>query len=218
MLNSKVKKWGIIIILLIVVVVGNNFILSSAASKIVQNQVEKINNNGRVHLKIDKVKLDLVGSKIVLQDITLEPSDTFFKKFKQGKTYKSTVGKLRLDELKIQGIHVFELLFSDEIVTKKISVDGLDLEVFKSDTFLKDKNAVKKKIAFDSIFISGVNKVDLGSIEVDKFRFKLINVQSGDTLFKYREDEFIVKGVGLKGFDSLPNYFKFHKDDLKSYF
>lgn len=215
MLNSKVKKWGIIVILLIVVVVVINFILSSAASKIVQNQVEKINNNGRVHLKIDKVKLDLVGSKIVLQDITLEPSDTFFKKFKQGKTYKSTVGKLRLDELKIQGIHVFELLFSDEIVTKKISVDGLDLEVFKSDTFLEDKNSTKKKIAFDSIFISGVNKVDLGSIEVDKFRFKLINVQSGDTLFKYREDEFIVKGVGLKGFDSLPNYFKFHKDDLK---
>lgn len=213
-MSSRIRLWSIVIAVFIVIILIFNFSLSTVATNIVQNQVEKINSSGRIFLKVEKVKLDLVGSKVVLRGITFKPSDSFFNKFKLGNTYKSTVGKLQLEELKIQGIHIIKFLFSDEIITEKISVDGLDLELYKSNKFLKNKG-VKKKFVFDSLFISGINNVDLGRFEVDKFRFKLIDAQSSDTLFKYREDEFIIRGVGLKPLQNSPNYFKFHKDNLK---
>jgi hypothetical protein len=213
-MSSKTKKWLLIGGIFVVLFFSMHTIINSIVNAKVQSVIEKLNAKGRVSLNVDNIKLDVLGSKLVMQGVNFKPGATFFEDFKQGKSYKSTVGTFNLSELTIKGFSIFRILFSKEISTHKIIIDGLDLTLYKTETFIKNEEVSKKKIALDSLFIKGVREISLGSIEIDEFKLKILNIQTGDTLFQYKESELVIGGIDFEPYQNVENYFRFKKDDL----
>ena len=213
-MKRRVKKWSIISIILIVLFFLSHTIVSHFISKAIEFQIEKINEKKQVSLKVDQIQLSVLTSKLTLKGVHFKPVDSVFNEFKQGKLFKPTIGAFSLSELKIKGFSILRILFSKEIITHTIAVDGLDLTIYKSETYTKT-NSKTKKLVLDSIFIKGISAINLGDIKVNHFNFKLLNAKTSDTLFQYKETKLEISGVGLKPYANTENYFKFDKEHLK---
>ena len=215
---KKSYKIGLLLLgVLIILVIFANIILSNIISEVVNNQLEKINSKGEVTLKIDKINVDIFTGNLTLKNVSLKPDSLFFEKFKLGKTRKAVVSDFYLSELKIKGFSIFKILFSKEILVKKITASGIDLNLYKSDLFIKDPEQIEetKEKSFDSIYIKGIEKIDLSNIEFDDFNLNIFQVQKNDTIFSYRGKELDISGIALKEYENAQSYFKFNKDSLK---
>ena len=215
---KKKYKIGLLVIgIIIILVIFSNVILSNVISKVVNNQLEKINNKGEVTLKIDKIAVDVFTGNLTFKNFSIKPDSLFFENFKLGKTHKAVVSDFHLSELRIKGINIVKILFDKEILVKKIIVSGIDLNLYKSDIFISDAKEVEqiKKQSFDSIYIKGIEQIDLSAIEFDDFNINVFHVQKNDTLFAYSGKEFDINGLALKHYDNAKNYFRFNKDSLR---
>lgn len=203
------KKWGIILGIIVVLIISANIILSSIISNIVTNQLEKINKKGEVTFKVDRVFIDIFTSKLKIRGISIKPDSLYFQKFKAGETEKSAEATFELSKLNIKGVNLFKILLFKEINLKRIEAKGIDVTVYKSDKFIKNEVEEEKKedVRLDSIFIKGIKDIGLSEIWIDELEFKIINVQSNDTLFAYTENECSITGVDLKPYEDSEGLF-----------
>ena len=214
---SKRYKIGLLVLLILVIlVIFSNIILSNLISKVVNNQLDKINNKGEVSLKIDKIGIDIFTGNLNMKNVSIKPDSLFFENFKLGKTPNAVVADFHLSELKIKGFNIFKILWFKKILVKQILVRGIDLNLYKSDLFIADIAAVKKteKQSFDSIYIKGVEQIDLSRIEFDDFNIKIFHAQKQDTLFSYSGRAFEISGIALRNYENAKSYFKFDKEFL----
>jgi hypothetical protein len=211
-MKNKHKKWAIIIGVIAILILSINIILGSIVSKVVNKQLEKINKKGVVIIKIEDVNIDIITSSLTLKNMSVSPDSLSFENFKVGKANKPTFSKIFLKKLKIKGFSIFKILLFDEIIAKKIIVDGMKLTLYKSNLYHK-KKATKKPISIDSIFIEGVKKIDLSKIEFFNLDFEIIDIQKNEPLFSYTLKECEIDGIDLDTDDN--NYFKLNKEDLK---
>jgi len=219
-MKKRYKICLLILGLLVVLVIFSNIILSNLISKVVNYQIDKINSKGEVTLKIDKIGVDIFTGRLNMKNVSIKPDSLFFENFKLGKTHKAVVSDFHLSELEIKGFSIFKILFSKEILVKKITVSGIDLSLYKSDIFIKNSEEIEesKKQSFDSIYIKGIERIDLSSIEFDDFNLKIFHVQKNDTLFAYSGKAIDISGIALKDYENAKSYFKFNKDSLKVIF
>jgi hypothetical protein len=216
-MKKKHKVWLVIIAVIVIAVFFTNAILSNLVSKVVNAELKKISNKGEVVLTVEKIKIDIFTSNISLEGLHIKPDSLYFENFKLGKTYKAVATEFYLSNLKIRGFNIFKILLFQEISAKKIIAKGINLNLYKSDIYLKSTEKIEKmnKNSFDSIFIKGVNQIDLSSIEFNDFEMKIFHAQKGDTLFSYKEKACEISGIALNTYQNAPNYFKFNKDSLK---
>lgn len=218
---KKSYKRGLLILgVVLAIVISSNIILNNLISKVVASEIEKINSKGEINFYVNKVKIDVFTSSLTLKGIEIKPDSLFFESFKLGKTKKAVASEFFLSELKIKGINIVNILLFNEISARKIRIAGIDLILYKSNIFIEkdEKPIVKgasKKNAFDSIFIKGVDQIDLSKIEIDDFNFRIVNVQEEDIIFEYNGKECEISGIALKPYENTENYFKFNKDSLR---
>ena len=109
---SKRFKIGLLVLLILVIlVIFSNIILSNLISKVVNNQLDKINNKGEVSLKIDKIGIDIFTGNLNMKNVSIKPDSLFFENFKLGKTPNAVVADFHLSELKIKGFNIFKIFF-----------------------------------------------------------------------------------------------------------
>lgn len=216
-MKKRYKIGLLVVVISIILVIFSNVILGNIISKVVNSQIEKINSKGEVTLKIDKISVDIFTGNLTLKNFSIKPNSLFFENFKLGKTHKAVVSDFHLTSLKIKGVNIVKILLDKEILVKKIIVSGIDLNVYKSDIFISDPKEIEqiKKQSFDSIYIKGIEQIDLSAIEFDDFNINVFHVQKNDTLFAYSGKEFDINGIALKNYDNAKNYFKFNKDSLR---
>lgn len=215
---TKRYKIGLLLLgISIILVIFSNVIIGNVISTVINSQIKKINYKGEVTLKVDKIFVDVFTGNLTLKKFSIKPDSLFFENFKLGKTHKAVVSDFYLSELRIEGINIVKILFHKEILVQKIKVSNIDLNIYKSDIFISEPKKIEqvKKQSFDSIYIKGIEQIDLSNIEFDDFNIKIFNVQKNDTLFAYSGNEFNINGIELKHYDNAKNYFKFNKDSLR---
>lgn len=204
------KKWGIILGIITVLIVSANIILSSLISEIVTNQLEKISEKRNIQLEVDRVNINIFSSRLNIKGIKIKPDSLYFEKFKLGETKRSTEATFELSKLRIKGFNIFKILLFKEVNLKKLEAKGIDLVVYKSNKYIKEKdeNETKEDIKLDSILIEGINDIGLGELWIDELDLKIIDVQSNDTLFVYTENECSITGIDIKPYESTEGLFK----------
>lgn len=214
-MTKKNKKWLILLGVLVILFFSSQFIINHIVNNRVQFQLQKINAKGRVQVTVNNVKLNLIESNLILQNVKFSPNETYFENFKKGKSQKAIAGSFSLSKLKIKGFSILRILFSKEISTHQIIVEGLDLTLFKNETHQANKDKPEKRqIILDSLFVKGIHKINLGSIEVNDFKVKILNSNNNDTLFQYSEEELLIDGIGFEPIENAPQYFRLHKNNL----
>lgn len=216
-MKINTKKWGIVFGIIIILFFSINGILSVVISNIVNTQLDEINSQGKLKVTIGKINFNVFSSNLNLKNVRVKPDSLFFENFKQGHIEKASTSEFVLSDLKVQGFGIYNILVNKEIYARKIIAKGLQLSLYKSDKYLKKKtsDSAKTNKTIDSIFIKGINKIDFRSIVFDDFEFRIIQVQSNDTLFSYKEKECEITGIDLIANDTIENYFEFNKANLK---
>ena len=216
-MTRSIKIGLFLIAILGLLIFFTNVILSNVITKIVDNQIDQINKKGEVVVTIDKIKIDIFTSNLFFKGLKVKPDSLFFEKFKQGRTTKATTSDFYLSELKMKGFNFFDILLSKEILIKDITASEMDLNVFKSDSFIKSPSKTEKvkRKSFDSIYIKGVEQIDLSKIHFDDFHIEIFDVQKRDTLFRYQGNALDLSGISLQNYEGAKNYFRFNKDSLK---
>lgn len=206
------KKWGIILGIIVVLIISANIILSSTIAKIVNSKLDLINQKGEVVFKVDKIGIDIFSSKLTIKGVSIRPDSLSFEKFKAGELKRSTEATFELSKLKIKGVNIFKILLFKEINLKSAEAEGINVIVYKSDKYIKESNEKKaeekKDVKLDSIFIKGIEDIGLGEIWLDELDFKIINVQSNDTIFAYTENECTITGIDLEPYEDTVGLFK----------
>ncbi|RXP53796.1 hypothetical protein EC396_09885 [Lutibacter sp. HS1-25] len=212
-MKLRYKIWLLIFGIIAIVIVSANIILNTIVTKVVKTEIENINSKGAIFLTLEKTEIDVFTSHLTLKGLHIKPDSLFFENFKLGKTPKAIASEFYLSELKIKGFDIFNILLSKEISVDKIIAKDIDLNIYKSDTYLNSKEAPKK--SFDSIFIKGIEKIDISNIEFNNFKLTIINAQKIDTLFAYQEKSCLISGIAFNAYPNAENYFKFNKDSLQ---
>ena len=215
-MKFNTKKWGIILGILIVLFFSINSILSVVISNLVNTQLEEINSQGKLTVSVEKINLNVFAGDLNLKNVRVKPDSLFFEKFKQGHTAKASTSEFVLSELKIKGFGIYAILVNKEVYARKIIAKGLQLNLYKSEKSSEKKasDSIENNKKIDSLFIKGIHKIDFNSIVFDDFNFRIINVQSADTLFSYSEEECEILGLDLDAHPIIQNYFELNKEDL----
>ncbi|SNR41932.1 hypothetical protein SAMN06265371_102458 [Lutibacter agarilyticus] len=213
-MKSTAKKWRIILGVIIVLVFSINSILSVVISNIVNTQLEEINNQGKLHITVGKINLNVFVGNLNLKNVSVKSDSLFFDNFKQGNTQKASTSEFMLSDLKIRGFGIYDILVNKKIYARKIIANGLQLNLYKSDKHLNKTISDSNDKKSDSLFIKGINEIDFNSIVFDDFEFRIINAQSADTIFSYKEKECEITGIDLIAHPTIENYFIIDKENL----
>lgn len=216
MKKINLKKWSIIFAIILVAIFSINNILSSVVSKLVNAQLIEINKQGKNKIAVGNIKLNVFTGSLTLKNVEVKRDSLFFEKFKQGISEKASTSEFTLSDLKIRGFSIYDILVKKKIHANKIIAKGMVMNLFKSELLAnKEKKATDTSNKTDSIFIKGINEIDFNSIIFDDFELKVINVQSYDTLFSYKEKECKITGIDFKAHTEIENYFVLNKEGLK---
>lgn len=219
-MNTKYRKWLLLLGVVVILVFFLNTILSSLISKVVHNQLDDINSKGNIALSVEKVQINIFSKSLRLKGVEIRPDSLYFEDFKQGKTDKTIASHFYLSELKIKGFSLFKILISKEISIESILASRIDLTLYKSYTDLKkpDNSELAAKNSFDSIYIKGIEQINLSRIEFDDFNLHILHAQKEDTLFSYKGKEMDISGIALEDYKEAKSFFRFNNDSLKIHF
>lgn len=215
-MKFNTKKWKVIVGIIIVLFFSINHILSVVISNIVNTQLAEINKQGKFNVAVDKINLNVFAGNLNLKNVSVKPDSLFFENFRHGNTKKASTSEFVLSDLKIKGFSIYDILVNKEVYANKIVAKGLQLNLYKSDKHIDKKNSdsTKNNKKIDSLFIKGINEINFKSIVFDDFEFRIINAQSADTLFSYKEKECEITGIDLMAHPTIENYFEINKEDL----
>lgn len=220
-MTKKARKRLLIVLAVLVVFVvaiglSLNFILGSIMTKAVNAELFKISNESELNITIDNIKVNVFSRTLIFKGISVKVDSSYFEEFKLGNTNKPTLTEFYISDLRLRGFDVSNYLFNRHLDLKKILIKGVDLNVYRADKYKKMplKNTANKQFDLDSLYIKGLNKIDLSKVEVDKFSFHMIEAKSGDTINSYNGTQFEIRGISLDSHNGSEGYFKINTNKL----
>lgn len=213
-MKRSTKKWSILLGVLIVLFFSINSILAVVVSTIVNTQLEEINKQGKFKVSVGKISLNVFVGNLNIKNVNVKPDSLFFENFKEGNTQKASTSEFILSDLKVRGFGIYDVLINKEIHVRKIIAKGLQLNLYKSDKHYEKHVSDLNDKKSDSLFIKGINEIDFNSIVFDDFEVRVMNAQTADTLFLYKEKECEISGIDLIAHPTIKNYFEIDKEDL----
>ena len=131
-MKRKYKRGLIILGVIVAIIISSNIILNNLISKVVANQIEKINSKGEVRLQVGKIRVNIFSGSLKISKISIKPDSLHFVDFKEGKTKKLSTSTIFMSDLKIKGFSIYNVLVNEEIIANKIIANGLNMTLFKS--------------------------------------------------------------------------------------
>jgi hypothetical protein len=159
-------------------------------------RIEK-KTNGIYALKYDRVDLNLFQGSIHLKNFSINPNEAAVNKIENGSPPATLLVKTMLPVLKIEGISLFDLVFSNSIHINRLSMKSGETVVFKRIEPYK-KNPILR-IPGGSFLFSGLNVRIKKSAEEDSTPQKSFPVYFEDGEFTLKGADFVFR----RGFYTL---------------
>ena len=217
--TKKILLISLAVTLVIVFALGlsMNLILSNILDRTIKSELKKLNESGELDIRVKKVRVNVFSRSLIFKGITAVPDSSFLEDFKNGNSLKPTLPKVSISSLRLKGIDVYDFVINREVHLNRIVVDDVDLTLFKTSRYQKllKKEVTNNTFAIDSIMIKGLKEVGLSKIEIDSYKFRMIDVITQDTFNSYKGSEFEVRGISLDAYLGSSGYFKFNTEKLR---
>ena len=220
-MTKKGRKLRLIILIsvisiLVALISSLNLILESVLRNAIDEQIEIMSEKSNKLISIDKVKLNIFARTITLKNISITPDSILFDKLKQGKLNQASIMKISIPVLKFQGFKVLKLAMERDFSLRKILVKGAEFTIYKNDlseAIEKDKNT-HPPFSADSIYIKGLNGINLGKVIVEESSYTTINIISEDTILFLDGSDFEIRGFVLESYENSKGFFRFNNEKL----
>jgi len=205
-----------VIAILVALIFSLNLILGNVLETSIDSQMALVSKESNKNISVDKVSVNIFSRTIILKNISIAPDSSLIESLKNGKLNQASVMKIDIPILKFQGFSIFKLAVDRNFTLNKILVKGAEFTIFKGDFRKKieeDKDATPP-ISIDSIYIKGLNGINLSKIVIDQYSYTTINVKSNDTIFSFGGSDFEIKGIDLQSSQRGDGFFVFNNEKL----
>jgi len=216
--KSSKKLWiilGIVFLIIAVVTFFINIILGSILHNVIDSQLEAISKKSNKELSVEKVRFNVLSKTLTIKNINIKPDSSYFEDLKQGKLNQASIMDIKIPVLKFHGIGIVDLLVDRTINLKKILLQGVEFTIYRHEyDDIKKESQNSSPISLDSIYIDGINGINLSKVTVDRFSYTTINANTNDTVFSFEGSGFDIKGFDLYKSDNSNGFFRFNTNEL----
>ena len=218
-LSGKQKKTfyiiGGIVVFLAIIIVAINLILGHVIENKVREALDK-QKEKKYHIEIYTVRANILTGNVNLKDLSITPDSLFLERLKNGDATQSSAIELSIPTLRFAGIDLFKALSSQTISLRKILFKKAHLRmIVGKKPKIKTPKEKLARLNIDSIYIAGIDGVDIGSIAFESCKLEIYNLENNKVMLENQELEFTIKDFYLKELDGNQNYFSLHLENIK---
>jgi len=211
------KIIGLVVVVILILGLSLNFILSSFVSSAVNAQLNIINEKNHLDITVEKVKINVFSTTIILKGLDIKPDSAVKSAFKSGNSDKASIYEFKIADVRLRGVGLAEVLFEKHLALRRIIVKGISLDIVqgKKTTKTTANNTHKKKsISIDSLHIGYFSQIDLSKIDIEQYSFNIIDAHTADTTTSYKGDKLQIKGIRLDAYEETKGVFHFNTEKL----
>ncbi len=218
-LSGKQKKAvyiiGGILVFLAILVMAANLIIGHIIGNKVREALDK-QKEKNYHIAIRTVRANILTGNINLKDLSITPDSLFLERLKKGDANKSSAVELTIPTLRFAGINLFEAISSQTIILRKILFKKAHLKmIFGKKPKIKPPIKEQTKLDIDSIYIAGIDGIEIGSIFFDRCKLEIYDLVNDKVLLENNELEFEIKDFYLQELEGDQDYFSLHLENIK---
>lgn len=198
---------------LVAVVIIINLIIGN----IIENKIKNsLSSKERINyiIELRNVNANILTGNINLKDLKITPDSSFIEKLINGESDQSTAVYAMIPTFRLAGIGLYKALTSKNIDIRKILFKKAELKIYLGKNPKNKTEAGDKKMNADSIFIKGLNGIDIGSIEFSKCKLEVFDLVNDIQIMQSEDLELEIDGIQLKELEGQNNYFKIDVDHL----
>jgi len=215
-LSKKQKVWvytveAIAAILIVVIII--NLIIGHLIETKIKNSLsteESINYT----IELRNVNANILTGNINLKDLKIAPDSAFIKQLKNGESDQSTAVYAMIPTFRLAGIGIYKALTSKNIDIRKILFKKAELKIYLGKKSEKSVEKPEKKMSADSIFIKGLDGIEIGHIEFSKCKLEVIDLVNDIQIVQSEDLELEIDGIELTELEGQNNYFKIDVDHV----
>lgn len=217
-LSKKQKVWvysaaAIAAVLAVVVIIINLIIGHIIETKIKNSLSTKESINYTIDLR--NVNANILTGSINLKDLKIAPDSAFIQQLKNGDSDQSTAVYAMIPTFRLAGIKIYKALTSKNIDIRKILFKKAEVKIYLGKKSEKSAEKPEKEMNTDSIFIKGLNGIEIGRIEFSKCKLEVIDLVSDIQIVHSEDLELKIGGIQLKELESQNDYFKIDIDRFR---
>ncbi|MCB2207538.1 MAG: hypothetical protein KQH67_04520 [Bacteroidetes bacterium] len=215
-LSKKQKVWvytAVAVVAVLVVVIIINLVISYVIeTKIKSSLTTKERNNYTIELR--KVNANILTGNINLKDLSITPDSAFIQQLKNGESDQSTAVYAMIPTFRLAGIGIYKALTSKNIDIRKILFKKATLKIYLGKKPDKHPEKAENKMNPDSIFIKGLEGIEIGSIELTKCKLEVIDLVDDIQIVQSEDLELEIEGIQLTELEGQNNYFTIDVDHV----
>ena len=210
------KHWellAITITIIVVLVFSINLILSSILSNSINNHLETFNSTSNKEIKVGKITLNIWTGTLTVKDISIVPDSSLFEQLKNGRLKQMSIMEINIPLLRFSKLGLYKIFSEHNLSLNKILLRGVEFISYKNDLNVNVEDD-KSKLSLDSIYIEGLESINLNNIDFELFSYTTIDVKTNDTIFSLQGNSFEIDGLALEKTTNSDNYFVLNTEKL----
>jgi len=218
-LNRKQKIFTYIVAGFIIAGIAGVTIINLFLGNIIETKIRNSLNKQdttNYHVELRKVNVNILTGNINLKDLRISPDSSFIQRIKQGGIEQSMAIELAIPTFRMAGINLYNAVTSQNININKILFKKAKFKFYVGNKSKKETEVNNdKKINIDSIYVKGIDGIDIGKIEFSKCKFEIYDLVKEQVVLKNEELEFEIKDFYLIELEGDNDYFRLQLDNVK---
>jgi len=218
-LNRKQKTFVYVVAGILIVLIAGITIINIILGNIIETQIKNSLNKHdttNYHVELRKVNANILTGNINLKDLRISPDSSFVGRIKQGGIEQSMAIELTVPTFRLAGINLYKVVASQDIIINKILFKNANFKLYVGNKSKKETRVGDdKKINIDSIYMKGLNGIEIGKIEFTKCKFEIYDLVKEQVVIKNKDLRFEVKDFYLNELEGNNDYFSLNLDNVK---
>ncbi|NOX87119.1 MAG: hypothetical protein GXO86_14370 [Chlorobi bacterium] len=221
-LSKKQKRLliitGIIVGVLAVAVISINIFLATVIRGKIDEALNK--NTTDYHISIKRVGVNILTGNLNIRGLKIIPDSSLINDVKQGKVNLKFIQHSEIGLFRIAGVDIYKAIVKGEIYARKILFKDADIRIYKGPKpskaleNLEDKS--NDKFNPDSIYIAGLNKINLHEIDLIKCKLQIFDLEKDKKLFSTGNLNLNLHSVDFVTHPDNPNVFRMKFSKFKA--
>lgn len=187
---------------LILVVLGVIALINFSVSYIVKNKIVTVLSENLLKdytASVDKVDFKLLRRSLTFTDVKFVPKSEVVFDMVDNKGHVNSVDNITLKSLSLNGIGVFNLIFSKKISINTVSFNDLFIRKINNPNLRVEKDKTKRpqSINLDSIKITKLGGLVVNNLEFVNLMYQIYDVSNSQVTFQNSPVSFNSSGVKL---------------------
>ncbi len=209
---------GIIVGILVIAVIAINIFLATVIRGKIDEALNKSTTDYQITIK--RVGVNILTGNLNIRGLKIIPDSSLINDVKQGKTNLKFIQHSEIGLFRIAGVDLYKAIVLGEIYARKIEIRKANIRIDKgpkpSKTVEETEAKNNDKINLDSIYIKGLNKINLHEIDLVNCKLEIFDLAKDEKLFSTGSLDLSLHSVDFVTYPDNPNVFRMEFSKFKA--